>query len=71
MPIMYGELKKIFESIILVPESINIIRFIFKQHIRQLNRLILPSAVIIKNCERTVRVYAGTFMFPETVEQKS
>ena len=62
-------LKKIFESSILVSERINIIRFIFKQYIRQLKRLVLSYSVITKNCERTVRVYAGAFMASETVEQ--
>ena len=45
---MYGELKKIFESIILVSECINIIRFIIEQYISQLKRLIITSAVITK-----------------------
>ncbi len=66
---MYGELKKIFESIILVSECINIIRFIIEQYISQLKRLIITSAVITKNSQRTVRVYAGTLMSSETVKQ--
>lgn len=66
---MYGELKKIFESIMLVSECINIIRFIIEQYISQLKRLIITSAVITKNSQRTVRVYAGTLMSSETVKQ--